>query len=386
MSHRKQQVVAGLVVVAIAGLPAVGRAAVPTYTVTDLGPATAAFASRSAGYSYAVGINAAGQVVGVVNGTNGSEQSYLYAGGVAALIPTLGGPGSTPKAINAAGAVVGFSSTAGATPGTAGPNHAFLYARGVTADLGTLPGATDSVAYGISDNGRVVGDSSLGGSPTDAYGNLLVHAVSFAGGSVADLGTFGGSSSGANGVNDAGVIVGVATTAGDKAAHGFASQNGTMTDLGTLGGTYSQADAVNANGLIVGEWSIDPADTVVRAFAYANGTMTDLGTLGGMYTTAAGVNNGGVAVGYGTLPNDDNAFRAVLFAGGVTYDLNALTPGSGWTLQGAYGINDAGRVVGLGIGPSGVTDAFLLTPVPEPAAAGAVGLTAAALAGRRRRR
>ena len=72
------------------------------------------------------------------------------------------------------------------------------------------------------------------------------------------------------------------------------------------------------------------------------------------------------------------------------YDLNSLvTPATraGWTLTNAYGINDAGQIVGEGIDPDGVSHALLLTPttVPEPAALSAVTVAAAALSGRRRR-
>jgi hypothetical protein len=47
-------------------------------------------------------------------------------------------------------------------------------------------------------------------------------------------------------------------------------------------------------------------------------------------------------------------------------DLNDLIPaGSGFTLQAARGINDAGQIAGFGTF-DGATHAFLLTPVPEP--------------------
>ena len=57
-------------------------------------------------------------------------------------------------------------------------------------------------------------------------------------------------------------------------------------------------------------------------------------------------------------------------------DLNLLIPpDSGWILQSAAGINDAGQIVGNGLFGSEQT-AFLLTPVstPEPATFGLCGV------------
>jgi hypothetical protein len=62
-----------------------------------------------------------------------------------------------------------------------------------------------------------------------------------------------------------------------------------------------------------------------------------------------------------------------MYVGGVMVDLNQLLPiNSGWTIDAAYGINDAGDIVGIGT-LGGQTDAFELLPAsvvatatPEP--------------------
>jgi probable HAF family extracellular repeat protein len=90
--------------------------------------------------------------------------------------------------------------------------------------------------------------------------------------------------------------------------------------------------------------------------------MTDLGSLRiSDYCYALGINNNGQVVGF-------SGGSAFLYSGGAMIDLNTLIPtNSGWTLEEATGINDSGQICGYGRNPSGQDDAFLLTPVPEPA-------------------
>ena len=67
---------------------------------------------------------------------------------------TLGGTVSSASAINAAGQVTGFASTAG------GDSHAFRWtASGGMQDLGTLPGGTRSYASAINARGQVTGNA-----------------------------------------------------------------------------------------------------------------------------------------------------------------------------------------------------------------------------------
>ena len=69
------------------------------------------------------------------------------------------------------------------------------------------------------------------------------------------LGTLGGPSSSAAGINERGQIVGTSATRardefGGWISHGFVWQSGVMTDLGTLGGEWSAANVINDRGQV----------------------------------------------------------------------------------------------------------------------------------------
>lgn len=177
-----------------------------------------------------------------------------------------------------------------------------------------------------------------------------------------DLGSLGGSNSGATGINFADKVVGYAYTSGDAEAHAFLYSDGQMSDLGTLGGSNSGAAGINNAGQVVGQ-SFTSGDTYRRAFLYSDGVMTDLGSLGGGWSVADGINNAGEVVGSASTSRDGD--QPFLYSDGVMKDLNSLIPAdSGWKLLGASDINDNGYIVGQGINKDGQEHAFLLTPIP----------------------
>ena len=51
---------------------------------------------------------------------------------------------------------------------SAGENHAFIWQRGTMTDLGTL-GGTESAAFGINDNGQVVGMITINAEESRAF-------------------------------------------------------------------------------------------------------------------------------------------------------------------------------------------------------------------------
>ena len=203
-------------------------------------------------------------------------------------------------------------------------------------DLGSL-GGTDTRAWAVNDTGQVVGRATLTGGEQRAF---LWDASS----GMADVNLpVGGllTARSARGINDAGQVVGGGTMAGNGRAFLWESGSG-ITDLGTLGGTSSTALGINSGGQVVGR-STTPAGEV-RPFLWESGSgMTSLGTLGGddVNNAAHDVNDvgqvvGGVATGTGSI----HAFLWV--AGAGMTDLGTLggDDSVGWA------INSGGQVVG----------------------------------------
>jgi probable HAF family extracellular repeat protein len=174
-----------------------------------------------------------------------------------------------------------------------------------------------------------------------------------------DLGTLGGNSSAAYGMNAAGEVVGFSDTLVSGTTHPFLwTSTGGMRDLGDLGGTFSEAYAVNAGGAVVGLAYI-ANNTAYHPFMWtATGGMQDLGRPGAAVNGVAfGINDSGEIVGF-------NGFTAFLWteAAGLQ-NLNSLIPANtGWTLETATAINASGQIAGWGQF-KGATRAFLLTPV-----------------------
>jgi probable HAF family extracellular repeat protein len=145
-------------------------------------------------------VNNNGVAAGFERTASGQVHAARWTGGIAADLGTLGGTFSYAYGINSAGDVAGLSGIAGDTS-----QHAFRYQNGAMSDLGTLGGVW-SAAYGINDSGDVVGGSATAGGPE--------HAFLYANGSLEDLNDRLAGGSGwvlveARGINASGQIVGI---------------------------------------------------------------------------------------------------------------------------------------------------------------------------------
>jgi probable HAF family extracellular repeat protein len=145
--------------------------------------------------------------------------------------------------------------------------------------------------------------------------------------SVRILGSFGGTSSAGNSINDRGWITGTSNLPGDGSQHATLwADRTTPIDLGTLGGPNSGAEWPNHNlhGAIVGiaetndidplqeNWSCfyffpvaTPTGHTCRGFVWKDRVMTGLPTLGGHHGYAAGANDRGDVVGWAETSSPD---------------------------------------------------------------------------------
>jgi probable HAF family extracellular repeat protein len=133
-----------------------------------------------------------------------------------------------------------------------------------------------------------------------------------------------------------------------------------VTDLGVLDGTSaSAATAINASGQVVG----GSGQLVERNFVsqqgilYQDGALTALPTLGGPYNIAFGVNDAGQVVGEVDLPGT-YVVHGFVYQDGVLTELLPLG-GSNLAYCTAFAVNNAGQVVGYSNTGTGVTHAVL---------------------------
>ena len=250
-----------------------------------------------------------------------------------------GGSFSQATAINNRGQVVGYGDTPSGT-------RAFLWTR--VGGMQSLPGLRTSpftIAFDINNKGQVAGWSFINGVGRRAF-------LWTPGRGVRNLGTLpGGSDSEAYGLNDKGHVVGVGTTAAG-ASHAFVwTPEGGMRDLGVAGRRYSSsgADDINDRGIVAGS-NYDETYSGRATLWKAAGATRLLLPRDSRATT---VNDFGVAAG----ERDGRAFRWSAKDG--VQDLGTL-PGS--TSSVAYHHNNCAQVVGESRFPGYFVRAFLWTP------------------------
>jgi probable HAF family extracellular repeat protein len=283
----------------------------------------------------AFGMNNYGEVAGDVNDGSSFNPSLAYSWfpGNLRILPDLAGmsPPSVALAINDLRQVAG-------TEG----GHAFRYDGTQMLDL-TPNGGTGRA---ISAHGEVAGDMNVAGFPHAFYYDGTLH----------DLGTLGGTSSQANGINEADAVVGWAFVASGQAHPFLWTTGGGMQDLGVPPGmTQAYALAINRGGVVVG-YALD-GSSQSHAYKWVSGVPQQLDAF---HSGAVAINDAGQIVG---VSNG----HPVLWDGATRTQLDQLTGNcGGWdNTVVPSAINNRGQIAGTfqtEVGPAATVLSFAQGP------------------------
>lgn len=257
------------------------------------------------------GVNKDGDVVGLA-WSGAASQVFLWphAGGVHEL-QGLGGSYARAFGMNDSGMVVGL-----AMPRGDAAFHLVVWgADGAIFDI-TPPRYTGGDVRGVNNSGLAVGSIAIGESPMRPYVWSRQQGYRFL------PMPAGFDSGGAMAINDSGYVVGHVQRSHDKRSRAVAvmwAPNGGVTVIGSGDGMDAMPVAINKNGVVVGNFSLAAVDS---------------GTSGWVWTAASGM----VALS------------------------NLIPKDSGWTLDLATSIDDAGVITGLGTFKNRDSEGYMLVP------------------------
>jgi hypothetical protein len=218
-----------------------------------------------------------------------------------------------------------------------------------------LPSSSVANAFGPNDRGQVAVTAVDGTSGIYRNGTFTQLPAPPAGYQVS-----------ATGINNAGVIVGVASTTTDTHEQGFILVSGVYTFFSRPGWGNTEPRAIGNSGLVTGYSFQDTGETAGFVYDPATGVFTDVTPRLSTFTIAQGINKFGRISG--------NGREAVLGRFGFIWQQGTFTNGPRQLLPfldrfivdagstNARGINDAGIIVGY---ISGATSAGFIGPIPE---------------------
>jgi probable HAF family extracellular repeat protein len=282
-------------------------------------------------YSAVVGINDAGQIIGLWQpqplAPTPGRHDFVWHDGVRESLGALGA-----VAINDRGEILANEAIANGV-------RVVLWQNGVITDLGL----DDDYALALGDGGQVVARTNSAPGGTVVWEN----------GVTTDLGPLGGFV--AHAINANGQILGQTVTASGKIRAAL-WDNGVLRDLGSLDGGYSYPRAVNDSGQVIGTSSFarKGAQEHLRAFIWQDGAMRNLGTLGTLDTDSYAIALNDIGHVVGSTGN-----VAFVWENGHMSDLGTLAK---CRSTAAVDINDNDQIVGYCITSTGNKDALMWTP------------------------
>ncbi len=343
---RSQNVVAGWVVVGLAGVAIGGT---PVYEVQDLG----SIGVVTSTHPYA--INDGGVVVG--DTLNNALSLRAFSSSEGPLIDL----GESPSDFSRAFGVSESGIIAGWHDDENGIHQASIWLSPETrVALMTPNGFTGSSASDVNDSRLAVGHV------VSTVGSILPYAWLPDGQGVPLSDEQGLAVS----VNDSGRAVGRLLVDGGFAPVVWDNIDGepTFTALPDMGSSDALAQAISDTGIVVGSM-LSALDEKYHALRWDDGVLTDLGLFEGADPTHAnGVNDAGEVVGSRDLDGADETRAVYWTPEGEAHDLNDLiAAGSPWILQTAQDINNNGQIIGWGVRTDlGGLRGFVLTPIdPE---------------------
>jgi probable HAF family extracellular repeat protein len=168
--------------------------------------------------------------------------------------------------------------------------------------------------------------------------------------SIVDLGSFGGSTSYATNINNAGDVIGYAVSSGNDEAFYYNGSTAVLLPGLPGGSTIVQPGGLSQNGVMVGTAY---AGSAPQAFLYTFGAvnLVDLGTLGGLDSWGYGVNDSSMAVGRSfTSGSPQDAFVYVNGSVPPMSPLGGTGTYGGYTYVEGDFINNNNQVAGNALG------------------------------------
>ena len=295
------------------------------------------------GSSSAYALSPNGKAAGYVGfDIEGGFRPALFVAGQAPRVIHTDGPGAA-QGVNGQGEVVGWFQQGDRT-------QAFRWKPGGIDTLPSLGGGSSS-ALAINHRSEIVGWSQ---APSGER-----HAVYWYGTTLIDLGTWGGLAAEATAINRNGDIVGYREVEidGRRIKQGVRQLKGKKPQLLRISEGYIGLvpSAINDNGDIAGHRYGNSGDSLgSEGFLLIGNTYWKMTEQPGYTTYGLALNNHREVAGYRNNFTSDPRFRgrvwrhkgrSVVALDGLPSALNT----GWWALSAAYGINDSGVVVGVGI-------------------------------------